>query len=52
MIRNGKQYSEVKAKGMEAYLQTGKYYLTQVDLTEKQNSFEAALKINDYEIEL
>ena len=56
MIRNGKQYSKVKAKGMEAYLQTGKYCLAQADLTKKQESLEADLEIgyqiNDYEIEL
>lgn len=56
MIRNGKQYSEVKAKGMEAYLQTGIYCLAQADLTKKQKSFEADLEkgyqINYYEMEL
>lgn len=54
--RNGKKYSEVKAKAMEAYLQSGKYFLAKADLTKKQKSLEADLElgniINDYEIEL
>ena len=54
--RNGKKYSEVKAKAMEAYLQSGKYCLAEANLNKKQNSLEADLKIGyqikGYEIEL
>lgn len=54
--RNGKKYSEVKAKGLEAYLSSGNYYLAKADLNKKQNTLEADLDLgsltNNYEIEL
>ena len=56
IIRNGRTYNEAKAKGIEAYLLTGKYYLAQADFTKPQKSLEAYLEIgypiNGYEKEL
>lgn len=56
ITRNGKKYSEAKARGLEAYILSGKYYLGKADLNKRQTSLESDLDlgtmISAYGIEL